>query len=284
MRLSPTEFAQLGAWIHRLCGLAIAPAKAYLIEHRLEPVAIAAGCADFTSFLAKLQGPEGAPWRDAVVEAITTSETSFFRDAHPFEAMRHYVLPALAAQSRRRKSTGGLGTVRIWCAGVATGQEVYSLAMVLDEAISAGMDKGIAWNDLTILATDISSRVLDQARAGLYRGGEIERGLSPARRHRYFIQKDAGWEVAPELRRRIDFRRVNLIEPLAGLGVFDLILCRNVLIYFDDDTRGRLCEQFTAMLAPAGFLLLGTMENLLGLKVSLRAEQVGETTLYRKDS
>ena len=133
MELGRTEFDLLRSWIHRLCGLRIPDEKAYLVQHRLEPVARAAGCDSFAKLLAKLPGAEGAPLRDEIIEAVSTNETSFFRDVHPFEALRRRALPLAAEELRRRKAAAGTACIRIWCAGVSTGQEAYSLAMTIDE-------------------------------------------------------------------------------------------------------------------------------------------------------
>lgn len=282
MELSKSEFDSLRSWTHRLCGLAIPNTKAYLIQHRLEPIARAAGCRDFSAFIALLQGSDGRKWCDEIIEAITTNETSFFRDVHPFDTFRRRVLPELTKESIRRKSSGGLGTIRVWSAGVATGQEVYSLAMAIEEETSSGRLPGLKPGDVSILATDVSSRVLVKAATGRFTDRETLRGLTAEQIRRFFIRQGTDSVILPSLRQRVEFRKLNLIEPFAHIGSFDLILCRNVLIYFDDSTRLQICKQFATMLSPNGVLLLGAMESLIGLDLPLVADHTDETLLYRK--
>ena len=177
MDLSPGEFGQLRDLVHRLCGLALPEEKAYLLRHRLGPVARSAGCASFAAFLGKLAGPAGPGLRDPIIEAITTGETSFFRDGHPFDAFRRVLLPRLGALVRGRRLERPPGQARIWCAGVSTGQEAYSVAMLIDDYLSAEGAPDLRTQDFVVLATDVSARVLEVARAGRY-GGSSSRSRS----------------------------------------------------------------------------------------------------------
>src|SRR5579884_1337401 len=271
--MAPSTFARLTELIHRLCGLAIPAEKAYLVRHRLEPLLAASRCRDFEAFIALLSGPAGAALHEPIIEVITTKETAFFRDGHPFETFRRVLLPPLAERARRG------GAVRLWSAAASSGQEAYSLAMlILDHCASGG---GVP-SGFSILATDVSAGALATAAAGIYCERDMARGVTPQQRGRHFEKCGEAWRVRDAVRRLVEFRRLNLTGLLTGLGPFDGILCRNLLIYFDEEMRRRVCERLSAELAPGGWLLLGSAENLLGLETDLVAEHQGETLLYRK--
>jgi chemotaxis protein methyltransferase CheR len=277
MHLSQATFDELRAAIHRLCGLVIPPDKAYLVRHRLEPVAHAHGCATFRDFGIKLRTCASTALHDAIIEAITTSETSFFRDGHPFEAFRLHILPRLAEVARRRQTPA-----RIWCAAASTGQEPYSVAMLVHDYIGANRGRGVKESDFTILATDISAKVLATAAAGEYQERDLARGLTPQQIQRYFQKNSNAWVLQDKIRKLVEFRRVNLVQPLLGLGIFDLIFCRNVLIYFDDATRQQICRHLADMLTAEGYLILGSAENLYGVSDRFESITFGSTLVYRK--
>jgi chemotaxis protein methyltransferase CheR len=278
MRLEAGDFEKLRAIVHDLCGLALTPDKDYLLRHRLGPVARAADCTNFAQFIGKLASPRGASYRESIIEAITTRETSFFRDGHPFVAFRQSVLPELTAL--RRPSAGS--PIRIWCAGVSTGQEAYSVAMAIDDYVAAN-PKG-AWRSerFGILATDVSTRALEAARLGRYSDREVNRGLTAAQRDRCFNPDGNGWLIDDGLKQRVQFTRINLIEPFHSVGLVDVIFCRNVLIYFDDPTRRRICDGFAEILRPGGYLFLGEVENLYGVSTHFVSERIGRTLVYRR--
>jgi chemotaxis protein methyltransferase CheR len=267
MDLPGPVFDELRRTIKSMCGVMLSEEKAYLIRHRLEPVVRDSGLAGFDELARRLRGPGRAALQDAVVEAITTGETAFFRDRHPFEAFRRHILPDLAALGRR---------VRLWCAGVATGQEAYSVAMTIGEVAEASAGA------FSILATDVSARALAVARAGAYTRQEVARGLSAAQLARHFEPRGERWVVREPLRRLVEFRQVNLVQPFTALGTFDAVFCRNVLIYFDDDTRRRVCAQFHAALNDGGWLVLGSAENLFGISETFESVRLGSTLLYRR--
>jgi chemotaxis protein methyltransferase CheR len=275
MHLSRPTFDELRGAVHRLCGIMLSEDKAYLIRHRLEPVVRDHGLAGFEELARRLRAPGGAALHDAVVEAITTGETSFFRDGHPFEAFRRHVLPQLVARGAR---------ARLWCAAAATGQEPYSAAMLVCDALDAHRARGGAEVPVSILATDVSARALAAARRGEYTRQELSRGLTAAQVARYFERRGERWRVREAVRRLVEFRRANLVQPFAALGAFDAIFCRNVLIYFDDDTRRRVCGQLHAALADGGWLLLGSAESLYGIADGFEAVRLGDTLLYRRRS
>ena len=282
MHLPRPAFDELRRLIHGLCGVMLSEDKAYLIRHRLEPVVRDHGLAGFEELARRLRGPGGTALHDAVVEAITTGETSFFRDGHPFDAFRRVLLPRLGALVRGRRLERPPGQARIWCAGVSTGQEAYSVAMLIDDYLSAEGAPDLRTQDFVVLATDVSARVLEVARAGRYGDREVARGVSPPWRERYFRRAGKGWVIDEKLRGMVAFRRANLMENFTGLGRLDLIFCRNVLIYFDESARRRVCERFADMLTPDGLLVLGTVENLYGVSTRFVSERLGPTLVYRK--
>lgn len=279
MELSRETFDALRQLIHRLCGIVLSDDKTYLVRHRLEPLVRQSGCRSFEQFQQKLLGSESLTLQEAIIEAMTTRETSFFRDRHPFETLRRDVLPELV-QARRAGTPAA--RIRIWCAGASAGQEPYSLAILLREFVAAQRPSGLAPENFSILATDISTKALATAAAGEYRLQHLARGLSPSQIQRFFQQRDAAWIVRPELRNMVEFRRVNLTQPFLGLGTMDLIFCRNVLIYFDLATRRRICDQFYTMLSDGGWLMLGSAENLYGIHDRFQSQRLGESLLYRK--
>jgi chemotaxis protein methyltransferase CheR len=280
MELTRTAFDDLRRVIHRLCGIALTEDKEYLVRHRLEPVVRRCGCRSFDEFQTRLVGGEALLLQDAIIEAITTQETSFFRDRHPFDALRQPILPDLA---RARRGAGATARpIRIWCAAAATGQEAYSLAILIHELAGLSQSGGPRPGDFSILATDVSAQALATATAAAYERRQVDRGLTAGQIHKHFEHCGDRWVARPALRKLIEFRRVNLIQPFTGLGVFEVILCRNVLIYFDEATRRRICDQFFAMLADGGWLLLGSAENLYGIHDRFSSVRFGETLVYRK--
>jgi chemotaxis protein methyltransferase CheR len=263
MELSQAEFKELTKHIYKLCGLDIKDEKHYLVRQRLEPLAETVGMGTFKGLIDKLGANSDFQLRDKVIEAITTNETSFFRDVHPFETFADVVLPKLVDvikerghQSRHRKGS----KVTIWSAASSTGQEPYTIAMLIDEYVKRNPG-GASMDDFEIIATDISPKVLSKAIAGSYNDMEISRGLSGERREKYFVKSENSWVIKDELRAIVEFRRMNLTEPFTRLGGVDVIFCRNVLIYFDEETKSRIFSQFSEMLSDTGFLILGAVEN-----------------------
>jgi chemotaxis protein methyltransferase CheR len=281
MELTQAAFDDLRRSIHRLCGIVLTDDKKYLILHRLEPVVRRCGCRSFDEFRARLAGSEAARLQEAVIEAITTRETAFFRDRHPFEALRQQILPQLV-RNRRNEGNATGRPIRIWSAGASTGQEPYSLAILIHELAGASRPDGSKPEDFSILATDVSTEALAAAKTGAYGRQQVERGLTAGQLQKHFEHCGDRWVVRPTLRKLVEFRRVNLIRPFTSLGVFDVILCRNVLIYFDEATRRTICGQFHAMLADGGWLLLGSAENLYGVSEQFASVHFGDTLVYHK--
>jgi chemotaxis protein methyltransferase CheR len=252
------DFDHFCRLVRERSGLILGPEKAYLIRGRLDPVAQAEGLGDAAELLARLarDAPEALVLKS--VTALATHESSFFRDVAPFEVLASQVLPDLIAARGARR------TLRIWCAACSSGQEPYSVAVVLKE-----FGERLAGWRIEIVATDFSEPILAKAKAGLYSDFEVRRGLSPQRLERWFEPLDAEWRIRPELRSMVSFRHHNLLHGTAGLGVFDIILCRNVLIYFDQDRKRQVLEDVGRALAPDGAMFLGTAETILGVSCGL---------------
>ena len=285
MNLTQAEFELLSRYIHDLCGLDIKPDKQYLIEQRLEPLVVEANCSCFKEYYDLAIKGAIPRAKESIVNVMTTNETSFFRDTHPFDAFRTSILPQLGAmvENRKRRSIQRRGAkVRIWSAGASTGQEPYSLAMLIQEYVQNQAPKGTELKDFEILATDISTKVLGQALSGEYTEFEVRRGLSDTQLQKYFEKTKDTWHIKGELQEIIEFRRVNLLDSFSLLGGFDLVFCRNVLIYLDLPTKTKIFDQFYSMLSEPGFLILGASENIIGVTQRFQSVSVGPSLIYQK--
>jgi chemotaxis protein methyltransferase CheR len=252
--MTSADFAFIAAFLKERSGLIITPDKMYLLETRLTSILRDNGLKDLPALVDLLRQPGRNAMKDQVMDAMTTNETSFFRDSHPFDTLRKSIIPGLI----ERRATAR--TLRIWSAACSTGQEPYSLAMILkDQFPILG-----SWK-VEIVATDISPSVLERARAGLYSTFEVQRGMPIQMLIRHFDQVDQHWQIKPELRRTITFRPANLLDDLSLLGTFDIVMCRNVLIYFDQPTKTRILHAISRRVAPDGALLLGGAESVFGL-------------------
>jgi chemotaxis protein methyltransferase CheR len=250
-------------------GIVLTPEKGYLVSSRLIPIARSEGLAGVPELLAHLRGAPSPVLVQRCVDAMATHESSFFRDGAPFEQLATEVLPTLIAVRQTAR------TLRIWCAACSSGQEPYTVAMILQE-MGAQLS---SWR-LEIIATDMSEPILSKARAGHYSDFEVRRGLSPERLKRWFVPQGTGWQVAPALRQMVQFRPHNLLQGSAGLGTFDVILCRNVLIYFDLNCKRQILEDLSRALAPDGALYLGSAETVLGVSAAFQPTP-GSRGLYR---
>ena len=250
----------LQRFLARQAGLAFEGDQLYMAESRLQPLAQRRGFPDVNFLVAELQrGTDPQLTRDAV-EAMTTHETFFYRDRTPVEQFRSVLLPKLlAARADARR-------LRIWCSAASTGQEAYSLAMLLDEEAR----KLAGWN-IEILATDLSHAVIDIARRGIYSQFEVQRGLPITHLLRYFRREGEGWQLNEHIRARVDFRQLNLIQDFSRLGVFDVIFCRNVLIYLDKASRADVLTRLMPRLAAGGYLALGASETIGSAMPGLKA-------------
>ncbi len=247
-------------------GLVLTRDKAYLLESRLLPVARRRNMKSLDELIAALRGrPEGELVRD-VVEAMTTNESFFFRDIKPFDQFKSFVLPQLLKTRATRKS------IRIWSAACSSGQEPYSLAMILAEEKA----KLQGWT-VEIIATDLSTEILEKAQAGIYSQFEVQRGLPIQLLVKYFKQQGERWQIDPAIRGMVKYRCLNLLDDFMPMGTFDVVFCRNVLIYFGQPTKTTVLERVSRILAPDGFLYLGGAETVIGItdKFQSLAEQRG---------
>ncbi len=279
------EFNELRRYIRDVCGLHIQDSKRYLVQQRLEPLLQESGCQDFSQFYALLENAPDRELREQIIAAITTNETSFFRDAHPFETFRNHILPSLCNRLGQDHAAGRPERIRIWSAACSTGQEPYSLAMDILQSlhpVNGRAPHGLQPHNFHILGTDICETVLVRAREGCYREAELARGLDGAMMERFFIREDDCRRAAPELRDMVEFQRLNLLEPYGLPESFDVIFCRNVLIYFDDPTKRSITALLARKLRSHGFLILGAAENLYGVGLGFRSEKIGRTLVYRK--
>jgi chemotaxis protein methyltransferase CheR len=235
-------------------GLTLSAEKQYLVESRLMPVAQRNRIPNLFELASRLRAGTDEALIAEVVEAMTTNETFFFRDRLPFDHFRSFILPALMRSRERHKR------IRIWCAAAATGQEPYSLAMAMKE-----MGPALDGFRVEILATDLSHDVLEKAKAGLYSQFEVQRGLPIQLLVKYFTQRGEMWQIAPEIRAMVQYRPFNLLSDFSRLGLFDLIFCRNVLIYFDQPTKSDVLDRLARVIASDGFLILGAAETTIGL-------------------
>ena len=252
--MTPDDFDYLRRLLKERSGLVLAAEKQYLAESRLLPLARKNGMTTLAELVGRLKQPQGARLATEVVDAMTTNETFFFRDKVPFEPFRATMLPVLAAARARDRR------IRIWCTAAASGQEPYSLAMMLRE-----MGAELAGYKIQIMATDISAPMIEKAKAGIYSQFEVQRGLPIALLVKYFSQVGERWLIAPEMRAMVQFRALNLLNDFTPLGSFDVVFCRNVLIYFDQPTKIKVLERLARQMPQDGYLVLGAAETVVGL-------------------
>ena len=247
------DFQFISSLLKERSGLVLSSDKVYLLESRLIPVARKRGLKGLDDLVDTIRRTKPEPLIADVTEAMTTNESFFFRDTKPFDLFRDNVLPHIIA-SRPGKS------FRIWCAAASTGQEPYSLAMVLKEQAA----KLAGWK-YEIVGTDLSREVLERARKGLYSQFEVQRGLPIQFLVKYFEKKDDQWQIKADIRAMIQYKELNLLHDLKSLGNFDVVFCRNVLIYFDQPTKGRILENISKLMPADGMLFLGGAETVLGI-------------------
>jgi chemotaxis protein methyltransferase CheR len=256
--VTPMDYEFLRKLLKERSGLDLSSDKQYLVESRLTPLARRVGLSDIAELVAKIKSGSEALTLD-VVEAMTTNETFFFRDKIPFDHLRQTVLPELVQARANRRS------LRIWCAASSTGQEPYSIAMCIKEfAPLAG------WR-VEIVATDLSQGVLEKSRAGIFSQFEVQRGLPIQMLVKYFTQTGELWQLNADVRAMVQHRQLNLLQDFSHLGMFDVIFCRNVLIYFDQDTKINIFDRLARVLEPDGVLALGAAESVVGISDAFRS-------------
>jgi chemotaxis protein methyltransferase CheR len=251
--VTPPDYEYLRKLLKDQSGLDLSADKHYLIDSRLSPLSRQCGLSGISELVRKIRGGSASTTAQ-VIEAMTTNETFFFRDKVPFDHFRLAVVPEILRTRANRRN------IRIWCAAGSTGQEPYSLAMCLKE-----MGGAIAGWRIEILATDLSQEVIEKSRSGLYSQVEIQRGLPIQLLVKYFRQVGELWQINTDIRAMIQHRQLNLLNDFSQLGVFDVIFCRNVLIYFDRDTKISVLNRLARATEPDGFFVLGAAETLVGL-------------------
>jgi chemotaxis protein methyltransferase CheR len=258
--IDPFEFQLWTRYIHEICGISLGTSKAYLIETRLRPLITEFGCAGFNELYRKARKDCSGVLEKRIVDLITTHETRFFRDHDLFELLKNKILPDVIEQKSHWTLFGMKIPIRIWSAGCSTGQEAYSIAMAVSESLH---DNSLY--RVSILGTDISGAAVYRASRGVYSVSEVERGLSSERLVRYFVPTEEGFRVRDEIRAMVTFRKMNFLLPLTGMGRFDIVFCRNVAMYFQEEDRRRLFENIETVLAPNGYLVVGATESLRGV-------------------
>ena len=272
--ITSDEVTLWSRYIQETCGIVLDQSKAYLLETRLGGLLRETGVSRFTELFYKLKADTSETLRGKVVDAITTNETSFFRDNSPFELLKHKLLPELI--DRRNQAGTRPVPIRIWSAACSTGQEVYTIGIVLKDLL--GNFNGY---DIRILGTDISNRAVAAASRGHFSRLEMERGLPPGSADKYFVREGGEWKIRDEIRALATFRKMNLLERFSFPAPFDIILCRNVAIYFSEPDRKRMFENFARCLARDGNLIIGSTESLTGLCAAFAPQRYLRTVFYQ---
>jgi chemotaxis protein methyltransferase CheR len=280
------DYKIITKYVFDICGIVLGEDKQYLVEQRLSPVLGEFGCETFSDLAKKLNiGVVNFLTRERMLNAMTTNETSFFRDDHPYVAFREKIMPDMLDRVKQRKERSWQRRgpkVNMWSVAASTGQEPYSMAMIISD-VSAMKGMGlVTMEDFGILGTDISPKVLSKAMEGRYGPLEVARGLTPDMRNRHFLKDGDSYVINDKIRKIVDFKTFNIQETFTQIGSFDVIFCRNILIYFTDDAKRRILSQLHQVLAPGGYLLLGSAENMYNLNNDFTTERYGATTIYRK--
>ena len=273
--INAVDYRYLQDYVYRQSGIVLAEDKQYLMDARLGPILKKAGfqtVADLCNLLRGVSGSAGAGQAEAikrdVINAMTTNETFFFRESAQYDALRQQVIPTLMTLRKEFRR------LRFWSAAASTGQEAYSLAMLL---LDLGID---GWN-VQISATDLNDVVLDKAKAARYLQIEVNRGLTSSQLLRYFDRVGSDWQLKDEVKRLVQFERLDLRQSLRSRGPFDIIFCRNVLIYFDLETKRRILDEMRGALYPGGYLLLGGAETTINVDDQFRRVEMGGATFYQ---
>ncbi|HKK91228.1 MAG TPA: protein-glutamate O-methyltransferase CheR [Desulfobacteraceae bacterium] len=256
INITPQEFDSFSKYILDISGIALAKGKEYLVETRLNPVLAQMKCGSYSELLKKARSDVKREVEKIIIDAISTNETYFFRDKAPFELLQYKIIPDLI-DKRSGNKTGLKPSIRLWSAASSTGQEIYSIAMALNE-----MNITPKTFNIKLLGTDISDAAVAQASYGQYNKFEIARGLDQKRLNRYFTPSGDNWRIKDEIRFMAQFKKMNLMKPFTGLGKFDIILCRNVMIYFTSEDRRKIYSNIAKVLEPDGYLIIGSTESL----------------------
>lgn len=269
MLIAQDTFNFVRQLVLRESAIQLEPGKEYLVESRLMPLARQAGDADVNAYVRRLKQAPRQDLSKQIVEALTTNETSFFRDNEPFVALRKTILPEIAAKR------SALKRIKLWSAACSSGQEVYSMAITVKDSPDMR-----GWN-ADFFATDLSSEMVERTRAGRFNQLEMNRGMPAPALVKYFVRDGVDWVANQELRSLVRVQEMNLNKPFPAIGNFDVIFLRNVLIYFDVPTKRAVLQRIRGCLAPDGFLVLGTAESAQGIDDTWERVPVGRTAVYR---
>ncbi|SFM25278.1 CheR family methyltransferase [Marinobacter zhejiangensis] len=270
--ITQQEYEAFKTFLQDACGILLGDNKQYLVKSRLRRILEEQKMAGIGELLASIQRPGRSNLREVVIDAMTTNETLWFRDNHPFRILNEKLLPEFAESNPS-------GSLKIWSSACSTGQEPYSVAMIIEEFRQLRPGR---LRDVKITATDISKSVLEVARRGEYEMIAIGRGLSPERQKAFFSPSlNGGWQIQPQIKRMVDFRELNLLERYM-LGKFDIVFCRNVLIYFSAELKKDILTRIHGTLNPGGYLILGSSESLNGLSDLYEMVQCHPGIIYRK--
>ena len=269
--LEPNDYNQFRTFLEQQCGIVLGDNKQYLVKSRLAPLMVRFGVQTLSQLLAKTLSPHERQLRAAVVDAMTTNETLWFRDQYPFALLKDRLLPEIC----QTKSS-----VKIWSAAASSGQEPYSIAMTVNDFQQS---KPGALKSVSIVGTDISNSMLERCKAAQYDSLALARGLSPAYRKKYFDEGANGMaQVKAPIRAMVNFRHLNLLDSYALMGKFDIIFCRNVLIYFSPQLKAKIINQFAQSLNPGGYLFLGASESMTGLSDAFTMHRCNPGIVYQK--
>jgi len=247
------EFRCLRDYIKTVCGICIPPEKSYLIETRLSKLMVDVGTEDFTEFYNILVSKPDPLLRQKIIDAITTNESLWFRDVTPWKLLEEVVIPKLVDEI----ASGRKIRARIWSSAVSTGQEIYSAVMCIDRYLKRHPEKGVKLSDFEFIGTDISNRVLDIAKKGRYDRISMTRGMREDYKLEYFTENGFAWDISPRIRDAVSFRHLNLMDSYGSLGVFDIIFCRYVLIYFANELKREIISKMNGALKDNGIMLIG---------------------------
>jgi len=268
--ISNAEYQSFSLFLEQACGITLGENKQYLIASRLQKLMDSVGIDNLGALVTRLEKGDSA-LRGKIVDAMTTNETLWFRDSHPYSILENELFPEVAKQRTR--------PVRIWSAACSSGQEPYSMSIVAQEY--GQKNPGALARDVEIVATDISKTILEQARQARYDELSLVRGMSTERRNRYFKQHDNIWELNNDIKRRVRFTELNLMQSFATLGKFDIIFCRNVLIYFSADLKSDILNRMAKQLQPGGHLVLGSSESITGHTDAFKMVRSGGAVYYQ---
>ncbi|MGA2041283.1 MAG: protein-glutamate O-methyltransferase CheR [Bryobacteraceae bacterium] len=272
IRLQPEEHKSLAQYVYSLCAITLDESKGYLIEGRLARLVEETRAGSYNGLLMRAKSDASRAIERRIIDAITTNETFFFRDTSPFDLLRYKIIPELVD----RRARAGAARIRIWSAACSTGQELYSIAILLRDLLGDTDRYGIH-----LVGTDISDDAVARASRGLFSPIEISRGLSESQRAKYFTPRVGGWQIRDEIRGMASFKKLNLMADFSALGRFDIIFCRNVAIYFSERDKASLFGRMERALEPEGCLVIGAMESLNGICPQFESKRHLRSVFYQ---